>query len=78
MAGTVIRVRGLKRYRHPKTGILYTYHRATGKRILAEAGTPAFLAEIAALDATITASKQTTLASSSLGGLIKSYKATDA
>lgn len=45
MSGRVIRLRGIKQYRHPKTHILYTYHRATGRRIKAEAGTPEFLSE---------------------------------
>jgi integrase len=45
-----MRVRGIKRYRHPKTGIVYTYHRATGTRLQAEFGTAAFMAEIAALE----------------------------
>jgi integrase len=78
MAGTVVRVRGLKQYRHPKTGILYTYHRATGKRILAEPGTPEFLAAVAALDADAKADEQERLKPNTLGGLIKSYKTTDA
>lgn len=77
MAGTVVRVRGLKQYRHPKTGILYTYHRASGKRILAEPGTPEFMAEVAALDADEKARNQERLKPSTLGGLIQSYKTTD-
>jgi hypothetical protein len=51
MTGTVIRIKGLKRYRHAKTGIVYTYHRATGKRLKAEFGTAEFISELAALDA---------------------------
>lgn len=27
---TIVRLKGIKRYRHPKTGIWYTYHRKTG------------------------------------------------
>lgn len=48
---TVVRIKGLKRYRHPKTGLEYVYHRASGKRIKAAQGTPEFLAELATLDA---------------------------
>lgn len=47
---TTVRIRGIKQYRHPKTGILYTYHRASGKRIGAEFGTPAFFEELAAIE----------------------------
>lgn len=46
-----MRIKGIKRYRHPKSGIVYTYHRKTGRRIEAEYGTPAFIAEIAAIEA---------------------------
>jgi len=78
MPGTVVRLQGLKQYRHPKTGILYTYHRATGKRILAEPGTAEFLAEIAALDKDIKARKEEIAKPNTLRGLILSYKETDA
>lgn len=78
MAGTVIRVPGLKKYRHPKTGILYIYHRATGKRLRTEPGTPEFLAELSALNEEIKAQEEQRLKPNTLGGLIKSYKTTDA
>ena len=52
-----MRVRGLKRYRHPQTGIIYTYHRASGKRIIAEFGTPEFLAELAAIETSLQMAK---------------------
>lgn len=78
MPGTNIRVRGLKQYRHPKTGILYTYHRATGKRILAQTGTPAFFAEIAALDTQIKTIQAEAAKPRTLAALMISYKATDA
>lgn len=45
-----MRIKGIKRYRHPKTGIIYTYHRKTGKRIEAEFGTPAFIEELATIE----------------------------
>lgn len=69
---------GLKQYRHPKTGILYIYHRATGRRLLSEPGTPAFLAELAALNETIQQQVSEAAKPKSLGALIKSYKGTDA
>src|SRR5262245_49845847 len=78
MVGTSVRVPGLKQYRHPKTGIVHTYHRATGKRIMAEPGTPAFLAEIAALDQQIKARAEEAAKPNTLGALILSYKQTDA
>jgi integrase len=48
--GTVVRVKGIKRYRHPKTGRWYCYHRKSGTRISAEIGSTAFFSEIAALE----------------------------
>lgn len=48
---TVVRMRGLKVYTHPTTGIKYCYHRATGTRILAPIGSPDFLREVAAAEA---------------------------
>ncbi|CAJ0862121.1 hypothetical protein AMST5_01459 [freshwater sediment metagenome] len=47
---TIVRVKGIKRYTHPKTGISYTYHRASGRRISAEFGTPEFFEELAAIE----------------------------
>lgn len=78
MAGTVIRVPGLKQFRHKKNGQIYTYHRATGKRILAQPGTPEFLAEIAALEKDIKAHADEAAKPQTLGALIKSYKTTEA
>ncbi|MCW2284723.1 hypothetical protein M2323_002610 [Rhodoblastus acidophilus] len=46
-----VRMRGIKRYRHPKTGIEYCYHRATKTRIKAPFGTPEFIEEVRTLDA---------------------------
>jgi integrase len=48
---TAVRLKGLKRYRHPKTGRTYIYHRASGTRIYSEFGSPEFFAELAALNA---------------------------
>jgi integrase len=73
---TVVRLRGLKRYR--SKGIEYFYHRATGKRITAKPGTPQFLAEVTALDASIKQHAEDASKPQTLGALIKSYKTTDA
>lgn len=48
---TSVKVKGLKVYFEPKTGKVYRYHRKSGRRILAEPGTPDFFAEIAAAEA---------------------------
>lgn len=50
---TVMRLKGLKRFKD-RHGKWRTYHRATGRPIKSEFGTPAFLAELAALDALVT------------------------
>jgi hypothetical protein len=68
---TIVRVKGIKHYRHPKTGISYCYHRATGKRIGAEFGSPAFFEELAVIEK---ASKKATLTPGSLGLIIDEYK----
>lgn len=47
---TVVRVKGIKKFRSTKNGKVYCYHRRTGKRIQAEFGTGAFFAELARLD----------------------------
>lgn len=69
---TVVRIKGLKSYRHPKTGKLYTYHRATGTRLKAEPGTPAFLAEVAALEAKAAGPKKP--AAGTLGLVVDAYR----
>ena len=45
---TVVRVKGVKRYR--AKGRWYAYHRKTGVRLKAEFGTGEFFAELAALE----------------------------
>jgi hypothetical protein len=74
MTGTVIRIKGLKRYRHPKTGIMYTYHRATGKRLKAEFGTAEFISELAALDADAKEKPKPTPIAGTIGGLFEVYR----
>lgn len=47
---TSVRVRGLKRYKHPETGIIYCYHRKSGRRLQAEFGTAEFFRELAEIE----------------------------
>jgi integrase len=70
-------MRGLKQYRHPKTGILYTYHRATGKRLTAEPGTAEFIAELLECEKLTTAKKEDAAKPKSLGAFILAYKQSD-
>ena len=77
MAGTVVRVRGLKRYQHAKTGAWYCYHRASGKRIVSDFGTPGFFEELAAIEAALRVEKERAAKFGTLGALLKDYKATD-
>lgn len=71
MTGTVVRVKGLKRYFEPKTGKWYAYHRRTGKRLNAEFGTPEFFAELEAIDA---ATRGQEAKAGTLAALIVSYR----
>jgi integrase len=47
---TAVRVRGIKKYKHPKTKITYVYHRASGKRLKAEFGTAEFFQELVEIE----------------------------
>lgn len=47
---TVVRVKGIKRFRSTKNGRWYAYHRKTGQRLVAEFGTSAFFEELRKLD----------------------------
>jgi integrase len=71
MTGTVVRVKGLKRYFEPKTGKWYAYHRKSGRRIAAEFGTPDFFAELAAIEAD---TNRQDPKPGTLGALITSYR----
>lgn len=77
MVGTVVRVKGIKRYRSIN-GKVYCYHRATGERLDEPFGSAAFFAHLARLDRQ--AEDQTALASrpGTLKALILNYKETDA
>src|SRR5262249_41724903 len=63
---------GVKIYR--SKGRTYCYHRATGRRILAEIGSPAFFAELSALDQL---KHKYTPFKGTLGSLLASYRACD-
>ena len=70
---THVRVKGIKRYR--SRGHWYVYHRASGKRIEAEFGTPAFFSELASLECK--ASRQASLPGT-LSTMLTSYRASPA
>lgn len=71
MTGTLVRVKGLKRYFEPKTGKWYAYHRKSGRRIKAEYGTPEFFVEMESIEAE---TKGAEAKPGTLGGLISSYR----
>jgi hypothetical protein len=48
--GTVVRVKGIKRYRHPKTGKWHCCHRRSGARIESEFGSVEFFDELKKLE----------------------------
>jgi integrase len=50
MPATTTRIKGIKRYFEPKAGKYYCYHRATGKRIKEEFGSPEFFERLAQLN----------------------------
>ncbi|HEX2554922.1 MAG TPA: site-specific recombinase [Microvirga sp.] len=70
---SIIRVTGIKRYRHPSTGIWYTYHRATGTRIEPpnEFGSASFFAALQAADAK--AARRAPILGT-WGALVRSYR----
>jgi integrase len=67
---TAVRIRGIKRYTHPKTGLVYCYHRKSAKRIKAAFGSPEFFAELAELER---ASKIAAPIPGSLGLVVAEY-----
>jgi hypothetical protein len=70
---TVVRVKGIKRYR--SKGRWYLYHRPTGVRLEADFGTGAFFAELAALEQKVEKEKALP---GTLGMLLASYRASPA
>lgn len=78
MPGTVVRVKGLKRYFEPKTGRTYCYHRASGKRISEEFGSPAFFAHLAQLDREVKDAAAVVARPGTFEAVILEYKLSDA
>jgi hypothetical protein len=70
---TVLRIKGLKRYR--AKGRWYAYHRKTGIRLKAEFGTGEFIAELAAIERKL---KNIEALPGSLGLLFSSYRSSPA
>ncbi|MEJ0052471.1 MAG: tyrosine-type recombinase/integrase [Methylovirgula sp.] len=66
---TVVRVKGIKRYR--RRGKWYCYHRATNTRLKSEFGTGEFFAELASLERKV---HRTKAAPGTLGLLLASYR----
>jgi integrase len=71
MTGTVVRVKGIKRYFEPKTGKWYAYHRKSGKRLKSEFGSPEFFAELETINSETKSQKAKP---GTLGALIESYR----
>ena len=69
--GTIVRVKGIKRYRHPKTGIWYCYHRKSGTAIVSEIGSVEFFSELSALE---NAAKRSEPVPGTLGMVIAKYR----
>lgn len=65
-------LRGVKRFFEPKSGKTYAYHRASGTRIKAEWGTPAFAIELDQVDRAWRAKK---VQDGTFGHLIDQYRA---
>lgn len=70
-----IRIPGVKRYKD-RHGVLRTYHRATGKPIVAEYGTAAFAVEVNELNGLV--KKKAPVANGTLKGVMDEYKTTPA
>jgi len=73
MVGTVVRVRGLKRYRDNRDGRIYCYHRPTGRRLKAEFGSQEFFAELAALESAYKEQRRREALPQTLGEMIGTY-----
>jgi len=76
MVGTVVRIKGLKRYRDPRDGRVYCYHRATGRRLKGEFGSAEFLAELAEIEAAHREQKQCDALPRTLGEMVGLYTQT--
>ena len=78
MTGTVVRVKGIKRYRHPVSGIVYCYHRATGLRIDEPFGSPEFFERLAQFERDMKDRDTSANRPGTLKALILDYKRSDA
>jgi hypothetical protein len=67
---TIVRVKGIKRYRHAETGQWYCYHRKSATRIKSEFGSPEFFAELAELERS---SKKSEPLPGTLGHIVEAY-----
>jgi integrase len=77
MVGTVVRIKGIKRYRAPKNGKIYCYHRATGERIDEPFGSAEFFTRLAELDAKANGIAAAAARPNSLEAVILDYKQSD-
>ncbi len=73
---TVVRIRGLKRYRPRPRAQEYVYHRKTGIRIHSPQGTPEFFSELAAIEGRSSAEAHSK--PGTLGALLASYRSSRA
>jgi hypothetical protein len=71
---TVVRIKGIKCFRHRKTGILYCYHRSSGTRLVPphSFGSPEFFAALAAAEAHHKAIQPLP---GTFGNMVRSYRA---
>lgn len=70
----IVRVRGVKQVRDPRSGRVYFYHRKTRLRLTSPPGTPAFAAEVARLDIAAAAPPARPAHAGTLGALIAAYR----
>lgn len=77
MPATMTRVQGIKRYFEPKAGKYYCYHRATGKRIKEDFGSPEFFARLGEFDKEAKGKADLAARPGTLRELILNYKLSD-
>ena len=71
MMASIVRVKGIKRYRHPETAVWYSYHRNICTRLKSEFGSPEFFAELAEIEK---ASKSSEPLPGTLAHVVRSYR----
>jgi len=74
---SVVRVKGIQRYRDNRDGKWYCYHRKTGKRIRSEYGTPAFFLELDELNTAHKKAKEQDELPKTFGEMVKLYLKND-